>query len=598
MTINSIIFILSQYFIVTVFALAFYGYGNLWDKAVQLPYINDKLLRSCLRIATGMGVFIVGMQIIGIAGLLKKDVIRALVILGIALVFIKKSPSPILASPTAMGTPKGAWNIWYGAAAVLALAAITATTLHKPLAPPTHWDELMYHLPHARAWLAAKSLTVNEWLRYPYSPYNFNLLYAASMGATGENNSHLMHALAGWLITLLIFRIAQNNLGPFTAVLAAALWISANQWFFETSYVELGVALFVFAAMIYFILWIQDESRHLPLLITSAFFLGLAAGSKYQAAIYPPFFIVAALFYDRRMTSWLKVSIAFLAPCIFWYLRNLILTGNPVNPLAGSIFGHHDWNAIDFAYQLYDLKNSRNFPTPEIWLAFLALLSPIAWRNKASRWMLILSIYSTFIWYFTSHYDRYLVPQYPILALLGAMGVTHLLRLLASIAGGSGRLLNIHQSMAFGRLVFGAVVIIFLVQTLPSTARSLARVPIDATARHIYINDHAKFFGIMLNLQIHYPNEKIYQLGLEGGLFYGPMVIYGDHFGPWRYRDFEPLSAYDLHKKLQAQGFTILASNGNNGAANKPDFNQYFSEILNSSGDKAYRVLDKRCPID
>ncbi|MDD2711701.1 MAG: hypothetical protein PHU77_02175 [Simplicispira sp.] len=593
MTIDAVIFILTQYLTIAIFALAFYGYGNFWDKAVQLPYINDKLLRSCLRIATGMGIFIVGMQIIGIAGLLKKDFIRALVVLGIALVFIKKSPRPLLASPTATGPQKDLWNIWYGAAAALALAAVIATTLHKPLAPPTHWDELMYHLPHVREWLAAKSLTVNEWLRYPYSPYNFNLLYAASMGATGENNSSLMHALAGWLITLLIFRVAQNNLGPLTAVLASVLWISANNWFFETSYVELGVALFVFVAMIYFILWIQDESRHVPLLITSAFFLGMAAGSKYQAAIYPPFFIVAALFYDRRVASWLKVSAAFLAPCIFWYLRNLILTGNPVNPLAGNIFGYHDWNEVDFSYQLYDLKNSKNFPSPEMWLAFLALLSPIAWRNKAVRWMLILSIYSTAIWYFTSHYDRYLVPQYPVLALLGAIGIAYVVQFFISTIGQSGKLLKIQQSVILGRILFGAVLLIFLLKTLPSTVRALARAPMGAEERHHYINDHTQHFGIMLGLQIGYPNEKIYQLGLESALFYGPRRIYGDHFGPWRYRDFEPLSVQDLHKKLLADGFTLVVVNRNNGIADRPNFKNYFSEVLNISGDKAYRVLDR-----
>ncbi len=596
MTVDATIFILSQYFIVTIFAFAFYGYGILWDKLINLPFINDTLLRICLRIATGMGVFIIGMQIIGIAELLKKDVIRALVLLGITLVFIKKTPSSILISSTATGTQRGSWNIWYGAAAVLALIVVTATTLDRPLAPPTHWDELMYHLPHVREWLAARSITVNEGLRYPYSPYNFNLLYAASMGATGENNSHLMHALAGWLITIFIFRTAQNNLGPFTAALAAAIWISASKWFFKTSYIELGVALFILSGTIYFILWIQDTSKHSSLLITAAFFLGLAAGTKYQAAIYPPFFIIAALIYERRPVTWLKVSLAFLAPCIFWYLRNLILTGNPVNPLAGNIFGYYDWNEADFTYQLFDLKNSKNFPRPEIWLAFLVLIFPIAWRNNSIRWMIFLSIYSTIIWYYTSHYDRYLVPQYPILALLGAIGVSYFLQLFLSISAGSDKLLKIQESAIFGKVAFSTVLVIFLVQTLPSTAKSLARVPIDAKTRHSYINARAQHFGILVNLQANHSNQKIYQLGLEGGLFYGPRRLYGDHFGPWRYRDFEPLSAHDLHKKLHDNGFTILAVNRNNTKSieGKQKFHEFFAEIIDDDGDKAYRILEPK----
>ena len=186
------------------------------------------------------------------------------------------------------------------------------------------------------------------------------------------------------------------------------------------------------------------------------------------------------------------------------------------------------------------------------------------------------------------------MPQYPILALLGAIGVFYLLQFLTSIAGGSGRLLKIQQLVVAGKVIFGAVLFVFIVQILPSTEKSLARVPVEARDRHNYINDHTKHFGIMLSLQIEHPNEKIYQLGLESGLFYGPRLIYGDHFGPWRYRDFEILSAYDLHKKLHAQDFTIIAVNRNNRIADKTDFKKYFFEVLNNNEDKAYRVLGSK----
>ena len=592
--IDAVIFILFQYFIIAVFSCAFYGYGKLWDGVLQLPFIDDVVLRGCLRIATGMGVFIVAMQIIGVAELLKKDVIRALVVLGVLLVFIRKNPRPAVVGSMDIGVRRSYWSFWYGAAAVLAFMAITVLTLDAPLLPPTHWDELMYHLPHVREWLAEKSITVNEWLRYPYSPYNFNLLYVAIIAFTENAGSNLIHALAGWLVVFLIFRVVKNNFGPFTAVLAAAIWISANKWFFKTSYIELGVALFVFSSTVYFILWIQDGSKQSSLLVTAAFFLGLAAGTKYQAAIYPPFFIVAALLYERKPFTWLKVSIAFLIPCVFWYLRNLLVTGNPVNPLAGSIFGYYDWNEADFLYQLFDLKNSRNFPRSEIWLAFLILLFPVVWRSKAMCWMILLSIYSAVIWYFTSHYDRYLVPQYPVLALLGAVGLSYLLQLLVSFSGESERWLKIQASVVFGKVVFGIVLLVFLMQILPSVTKSLARIPIGAEARHAYINANAQNFGILVSLQANYSNEKIYQLGLEGGLFYGPRRIYGDHFGPWRYRDFEPLSAPDLHKKLRDNNFTVLAVHRNsvNGIEGKPKFHDYFEEIIGSNGDKAYRLLD------
>ena len=38
-------------------------------------------------------------------------------------------------------------------------------TLLAPLSPPMAWDELAYHLPHAREWARSGRLVVTDWLR-------------------------------------------------------------------------------------------------------------------------------------------------------------------------------------------------------------------------------------------------------------------------------------------------------------------------------------------------------------------------------------------------------------------------------------------------
>ncbi|MGB3071136.1 MAG: hypothetical protein WBC18_21455 [Ottowia sp.] len=555
--------------------------------------MEDKFLRVCLQITAGMGVFILGMQIIGITGFLKKDFVRALLILGIALVFLKSSTNTTPSNSTTTAVQRPAWDRWFDSAALLILLAFLATTIYKPLTPPTHWDELMYHLPHIREWLSAKQITVNEWLRYPYFPYNFNLLYAALISINGDYDASLMHAIAGWLITLLLFRFTQKNHGSFAAILAVAIWLPAVKSFFETSYIDLGQTLFIFTSAIWFILWAQDKYKTASLLIASAFFLGLAAGTKYQAAIYPPFFILAAALHERRLTVWIKVAAAFLIPCIYWYARNLVLTGNPVNPLAGSIFGYYDWNAGDFAWQMEDLGLWRNFPPPAIWLALVPLLLPVAWKNKTTRWMMLLSIYSTSIWYFTSHYDRYLVPQYPLFALLGSAGLVYLLQEFQKIVF-KNTFLSTNQLGNIGKLSFTVVVVVTVGYVFPSVIKEFKKIPTTAETRHKYINDHAPYFAFLQALQEQYQTEKIYQLGLEGGLLYGPRHMYGDHFGPWRYGDYiSSSSAFDSHKKLSSKGFEILAVDP---AATKrleklPNFHQYFSETLERNGAKAYRIL-------
>lgn len=585
-------FILSQYAFVVIFACAFYGYGKLWDKILHTPLIADHLLRTCLRIAVGMGLFIVGLQIIGATGYLKKDVIRALIMIGLALILFRNSSQSTLTGSTASGFQRNTWNSWFNIAALFLLLSSLATVIDKPLLPATEWDDLMYHLPHVREWLFSKKISINESIRYSYFPYNFDLLYAAVIGSTQEQNSHLMHAFAGWLVTVLLFRVTQNNHGPIAASIAVIIWISASKWFFKTSYIELGLALFIFSSATYFIIWLQDENKTPATLISSAFLLGLAAGAKYQAAVYVPFFIITAFLYERRLSVWSKTTAAFLLPCVYWYIRNTVLTGNPVTPLAGNIFGYYDWSAADFAYQLFDLRNSKSWPQPEIWLSLLAILTPYSWKNTSTRWLVLLSLYSAVIWYITSHYDRYLVPQYPILAMLGAFSFCHVLSSLAPIFGKSPGILAIKSSNVAGKTACALAAIIFFGYYIPLAKKSLENLPVTAEEKHVYISERAKNFGILINLQVNHPNAKVYQIGLEGGLFYGPRNIYGDHFGRWRYNDFKPLPPKQLHEKLSKQGFEILAVNQDSvqGFERQKDFSTYFQEIAQANGDKAYRL--------
>lgn len=600
---ETVTFVLGHYLMLAIFVWAFYGYGKLWEFALRLPPAGDRVLRAALRVAAGMGVFIIAMQLAGMLGGLGKDVVRLLLVAGMLLVFLRGSAQAALHAGIAAGSRPVGWNIWYCRVCWLAFAATLLLLVTAPLYPPVHWDDLMYHLPHVREWLRAGRLTINEWIRYPYFPFNFHLLFAASMAVTGDLNSGLMHALAGWLAALVLYRAAANLAGPVSGFIAAFLWLFLAKGLFETSYIDMGVALFILCAVVFFFMWLQDGRRQPALLVAAAFFLGLAAGTKYQAVVYLPFFALGALIHERRAGVWLKATLAFLLPCAFWYVRNTILTGNPVNPLAGGIFGYTDWNEADYAWQLADLRNARGWPPAELWLALLPLAFAAAWRDAGVRWLMLLSLYAVAVWCITSGYDRYLLPYYPVLSLLAALGIAYLARALPAFASAAGWQAAARRgaaagawalrSTAAGALVFALVSGLLAVKALPLLAASLQRLPVNADQRHGHIAAHARHFGLLHGLQVSCPDAKVYQFGLEGGLFYGPRLTHGDHFGPWRYRDYENLSAPQLHQRLAEQGFALLALDARNAERleAQADFRKYFEPVAASNGDKAYRLL-------
>ena len=48
--------------------------------------------------------------------------------------------------------------------------------------------------------------------------------------------------------------------------------------------------------------------------------------------------------------------LCFLLPCIYWYARNAVMTGDPFNPIGARLFGFTNWNAADYKHQFDDVR--------------------------------------------------------------------------------------------------------------------------------------------------------------------------------------------------------------------------------------------------
>jgi hypothetical protein len=90
---------------------------------------------------------------------------------------------------------------------------------------------------------------------------------------------------------------------------------------------------------------------------------------KYQAMPFMALFFLLVLWKVRSLPVFLKITGLTLLPCAYWYIRNYLLTGNPVAPMFPSMFGLADWNASDMAVQLTDIRNHRDWPSVVLWPA-------------------------------------------------------------------------------------------------------------------------------------------------------------------------------------------------------------------------------------
>ncbi|WP_398501405.1 ArnT family glycosyltransferase [Variovorax sp.] len=573
-----------------------WGFGATVLARFGAPARRDAWLEGAIATTLGVGLFIVAFQALAIAGALRQGAVLALLGAGIVLALLRLPGWRRELKARAALAPAQPAATLGEKCAFAALLLVGLPTLFSPLAPPVAFDEVMYHLPYARQVAQSGTLGVYEWLRYPWFPYNYDLLYAAALTVYDDVFTHFIHGLAGWLSVLMIHRLGRLHANRYIACLGAGIWLALGDY--PNSYIDMGVALFVLAAFV--ALWWWDEGHVLEpapgaarhgrarWLLLAAFFLGVAAGSKYQALIFLPLVAVFVARRERRPLPWLAALALFLVPCIYWYARNYLQTGDPFNPIGARVFGFTNWNMADYTQQLADVRDHANMPNGLFWPLLLVPFSPL-WRPGPVRAAFVFCIYSLVIWVATSRYPRYMMASFPLLALMAAVGWYTLL-------GWAGSFVRRRlPALARGRTpgVFGGLLMVVLAGfALAHSVRDVRMISPTPASREAFLARHVPGYEVLSHLRAN-PVGRLYQVGLNDSIYFAPNPVWGDIFGPFRYSDYLYLPADQLARKLASQQFgsiviqTALAPY----VHTKPDFDKYFSLIVEKDGVKAYRIL-------
>ncbi|MDP9898274.1 ArnT family glycosyltransferase [Variovorax ginsengisoli] len=567
--------------------LACWGLGNLLMRAVPAGGELPQGLRHPMAIAIGLCVAVCGLQWLAIGGALRRGPVLALIAIGWITAALQAWRLFKLRAqgPAAKKRPP---LLPAERCALILLALALASTLLAPLSPPLQWDELMYHLPHAREWALSGRLQVNEWLRYRWFPYNYDLLYAAALLFGNDILTHLLHASAGWLTAWMVYQLGVAHLSRVGGCLAAMIWVVLSVSEYDRAYVDMGATLLVLTGCIAFAQWRATRLRFW--LAACGFSLGVAAGTKYQVLAILPFFAVALAWQDRRPDTWLLTIVSLVLPCGYWYLRNALATGDPFAPLGGRLFGFSDWNLSDYRGQFEDLHNAAGLPHWLLWPALLAPFIPALRRSPAARGAMYFCAWMLVVWVASSPYPRYLMTAFPLLALLAAAAWIQV----------SQRLFQPIDMPRFERAQrwIGALAILLVaVAALVSTVKYAKRVALTPSAREALLAQRLKSYGMWQYLKTH-PAGKTYQMGLEGSLYYAPRPIWGDVFGPWRYRDFATLPPEALHRALAAQGFDALVVDTGRmpDTVAAPDFERWFTPVYADHGIHLYRLQTTALP--
>lgn len=591
-----IIFALFHYGVLALFVASAYGLGRpLVDKSHSLGI--SPLLTTLLRLIAGIGVFMVILFIIGILGFLQPFIVLFLLIVGwsFAITPLLKIRSRLLrfefVSQKINEIIRGIQKNWHWI--LLAIAAILTIAL-RPLQPPMAWDEISYHLPYAQFWADQGRLAVDPWLRYPLSVFNLSLLYSAALPIVGDVFPHLLHAGMAALTAMLTFAIAQRYLDWRIGLIAAIALLHATRWLFSTAYVDLGVMLFWTSAFSALALRYETGLQRFSYL--AAFFAGIAIGIKYQALFYLPVFGIVALLVERHPLTIARSALIIIFVGGYWYLRNTLISGDPLHPIGGGVFGFWLWNSEDLTSQYTDLDRVKAWPE---WYLMLGFGTIFFLRNSSFflRGIFLASSVGFVIWFLVSGYPRYLIPIYPMLTLLSAcVALAIWLRMQPRLAG---IWIKIHPKIRF---LSATAILLFAFSVLfEDIAKFWSRIHPEPQGRAEYLSKRMPGYNLLRSIETD-PDLILYQFGFEDEIYYLKKFtkhsIRGDHFGVGRYKDViqRASNASALAQHLRSLGVNALLINKSREPLAStqwdPAFGNYFELIARSNNAAIYRLIN------
>jgi len=325
--------------------------------------ISYHTLLERLVFSAGLGLALISLLTLGLGllGLLHRWLFWGLLIGGAVLLWpefrrltraLRRSRKPVLPGP---------WERFLA----FFIAATLLLSLLLALAPPVAWDALTYHLVGPERYLQAQRLTFEFDNYYLFFPEFSEMLFTAGMALKGDIIAQLLHFSYLLLTVAALGAFAWRYWERRQGLLAAALFLSIPTavqiaaW----AYVDLTLTFYSFAALYALLNWLnppESQAAHPPgtgWLLLAGLFSGACAAIKYTGltcllvlgAVLLLALIQRRLAPRRFLGGLLVIGLTTCLVAGPWYIKNIVVTGNPIYPL---LWGGRGWNEISTRWLL------------------------------------------------------------------------------------------------------------------------------------------------------------------------------------------------------------------------------------------------------
>ncbi len=329
--------------------------AGLW--LVSWLCLGELPLRWHLLLGAGLGIGVLALSalVLGLAGLLSRTLWCTLLAAAGISGIVKLGM--LCRHPTSKSDTPSPRRVWYWL--WLVACPFAALTLLVAMVPPGvlwveeggGYDALEYHLQMPREHFEAGRIEYAEHNVYANFPANAEMLYLLAMVVEGGPLAGVTAAklINAWMAFLTVGAawLAGREAGPTTGLCTGLLAATAG-WLFYLSGVAYAENTMLFFAMLSAAAMVRaskaEGGTELRWIIIAGLLAGFSAGCKYTALVLIVMPLGLAILVGRwssqprRVTAFVLFSLAGVVSFAPWMLKNLAFTGNPVFPLAGSVF--------------------------------------------------------------------------------------------------------------------------------------------------------------------------------------------------------------------------------------------------------------------
>jgi len=337
---------------------------------------------------------------------------------------------------------------WWEGALVGVIGVYCVLAIVLTCAPISNTDALLYHAADPRMFAGAHEIVEVPWNWTSYQPYTVEMLVLDGFLLWDSVQGAFAPLLLALASLVAVMAASSRIIGRRGAIVAGAVYFAQPLMLWEATsvFVEASLAFAVALASWNAARYVRHGER--TALVLAGAFAGGAAGMKYAGiAAAAAIGVAGAAALGRRLRA-ADIAVYVLAAAVValpWYVKNAVLTGNPVYPfIFGGIepqaraniqldldlygYGHGVGDAIALPFRL--LANGEAFGCGK-WLSPLfVMFAPAALLRRRERRAVVAASLGvgTYVglWFVGSQQERFLVVAMPVAAVIAAIGLLEL----------------------------------------------------------------------------------------------------------------------------------------------------------------------------